>query len=146
MLKFFVYGAVAFSMLSMSAQANDTPSTLNEWMDQARSAVEDKMEYPESNVFLGEIDTNTFVVTVNRQGDILEFTSRVKAEKGSFDYASRQALKNADLPDLPLSYKADTLKFNLVLDYIQYADDPSRLHAADNIQENQIAKISPESN
>jgi translation elongation factor EF-Ts len=94
----------AISMIAVSAQAADKPSTINEWVKQASSAIEEKMEYPKTAAMTGETDTHTFVVTVNRQGDILEITKGDKVKRNYFDAASNRALRYVDLPDLPASY------------------------------------------
>ncbi len=111
------------SMTTASAQAADKPSTINEWVKQAGSAIEEKMEYPKTAAMTGETDTHTFVVTVNRQGDILEITKGDKVKRNYFDNASNRALRYVDLPDLPASYAKDTLSFALVLDYSNNEDE-----------------------
>lgn len=120
MLKFFTYTATvaAMSLYSLSAHAAQTPSDLDQWKDQASKAISDKVDFPETANLLGETDSNIFVVTVNRQGDILDVSKSVKAERNYFDAASFRALRYVDLPDLPASYKADTFSFSLELDYI----------------------------
>lgn len=118
MLKLFTCTAVAMSMFSISAQAGDISPNLNDWKAQASSAIGDKVKYPKTANLVGENGSNTFVVTVNKQGDILDVTKRVKAKMNYFDAASYRALKYVDLPALPSSYKADTYSFMVVLDYI----------------------------
>lgn len=114
----------AISMIAVSAQAADKPSTIKEWVKQASSAIEEKMEYPKTAAMTGETDTHTFVVTVNRQGDILEITKGDKVKRNYFDAASNRALRYVDLPDLPASYEKDTLSFALVLDYSNSENEP----------------------
>lgn len=119
MIKFFTYTAVAaaMSMFSISAQANDNSTQLKQWMKHASHAIEEKVSFPETANLLNESGSNTFVVTVNKQGDILEVSKRDKAKRNYFDDASYRALRYVDLPNLPASYKADTYSFSLVLDY-----------------------------
>lgn len=144
MLKFFTYTATAIGMLTMSAQADDVPSNLNDWIDQASKAVEAKMEYPKTATLLGETDTNTFVVTVNRQGDILEVTKNSKTKRTYFNKASSRALRYVDLPDLPSSYKKDTLSFALVLDYGPDENIRPRPEKVVKLSANQLIALSPE--
>ena len=82
------------------------------------------MEYPKTAAMTGETDTHTFVVTVNRQGDILEITKGDKVKRNYFDAASNRVLRYVDLPDLPASYEKDTLSFALVLDYSNNENEP----------------------
>ena len=118
MLKLFTCTAIAVSMFNISAQAGDAPSNLNDWKAQASSAIGDKVKYPETASLIGDNGSNSFVVTVNRQGDILDVTKSLKAKSDYFDAASYRALNYVDLPNLPSSYKADTYSFKVVLDYI----------------------------
>ena len=131
MIKFFTITAAAASMMALNANAGETPSTISGWVKQASSAIEAKMEYPETAAIIGDIGTNTFAVTVNRQGDVLNVTKQSRAKQSYFDNASYDALQYVDLPDLPASYKKDKLTFVLVLDYIQHEEDIARLHNSD---------------
>lgn len=132
----------ALSLFAVSALAADKPSTLNEWVKQSSSAIEAKMEYPETTSMLGETDTNTYVVTVNRQGDILEVTKGDKAKSQYFSIASNRALRYVDLPDLPASYKKDTLSFVLVLDYYDRDDPEQTQDAKPELSDKQIIALS----
>lgn len=118
MLKLFTYTTAAISLLSISAYAAEAPLSLDDWKDEASKAIGDKIEFPETANLLGEDGSNIFVVTVNRQGDILEVSKSVKAKRNYFDAASYRALRYVDLPDLPSSYKADTFSFSIELDYM----------------------------
>lgn len=131
----------AISMIAISAQAADKASTINEWVKQAGSAIEEKMEYPKTAAMTGETDTHTFVVTVNRQGDILEITKGDKVKRNYFDSASNRALRYVDLPDLPASYEKDTLSFALVLDYSNDQDEPEK-RDANKLSDRQVLALS----
>tara|TARA_R110002096_G_C14661614_1_gene728098 strand:+ start:18464 stop:18934 length:471 start_codon:yes stop_codon:yes gene_type:complete len=141
MIKLFTYTTVAVSMFTLSAQAADAPSTMNAWIDQASSAIEEKMEYPKTAALIGETDLHTLVVKVNRHGDILEVTKGDKAQSNYFDMASNKALRYVDLPDLPSSYKKDTLSFVLSLDYSN-KDKQSRQQVAKTLSDKQVIALS----
>ncbi len=121
----------ALALFAASAQAADKPSTINEWVEQASAAIEAKMEYPETAALVNETDTHTYVVTVNRKGDILDITKGEKESQAYFAQASGRALRYVDLPDLPASYKKDKLSFALVLDYTnQDIEEPKQTQVA----------------
>ncbi len=134
MIKSFTITAAVASLAALNAQAGETPQTINDWVSHASSAIEAKMEYPETAAMVGDIGTNTFAVTVNRQGDILDITKHSKAKRTYFDSASYKALRYVELPDLPTSYKKDKLTFVLVLDYIQNERDLALLHGPEEKQ------------
>lgn len=144
MIRRLAYTAALMSIFSITVQAEEAPTTVNEWMDQASSAITKKVEYPDRGAFYGQIDTNTFEVTVNRQGDILDYKGTVKAKRKYFDKASRRALGKVNLPSLPSSYEADTLSFSIVLDYIDTEKDLARLHGENYVQHKQITLLPPE--
>ncbi len=127
MIKYFLSSAALLGMTALPAQAATAPSTLNEWLNQAVEIVEDKMTYPEAEAFFGVIDSNRFELTVNRQGDILEFTQRNNANYKSFDIASNKTMSHIDLPDLPESYQGEILSFVLVMNYVMDEDDAEKL-------------------
>ncbi len=134
----------ALTLFAATAQAADKPSTINEWVEQASTAIEEKMEYPDTAALTNETDTHTYVVTVNRQGDILDVTKGEKESQEYFAQASGKALRYVDLPDLPASYKKDTLSFALVLDYTnQDVEEPKQTQVAkQELSERQLYALS----
>ncbi|MCC3862583.1 TonB C-terminal domain-containing protein [Pseudemcibacter aquimaris] len=127
MIKPLLFTAAALGMFTTSLNAAEAPSSISEWASEASKAIEAKMEYPETAIKSVEIDSNKFVLTVNHDGDVLDVEKLNKAEQTYFDQASYDAIRDADLPDLPKSYKKDTATVVLSLDYILKDDDVSKL-------------------
>lgn len=109
-------------LMGLPANAGDTPSDTQEWAKEAGTAISDVMSFPKIAERQGITGSATFVVTVNRDGDVVDYYPTGRTGAIHFKSSARRSLKNAHFPDLPESFSADQLSFTLNMSY-QYQED-----------------------
>ena len=114
----------AVGLMSFSATADDQ-SSLKQWAHEAGSEISSVMRYPMLAERQGHQGTTAYIVTINRDGDVLNFSNAGKRNKVIFNSASKRALKRVDFPALPDSYDGEQLRFKLTMEYRENVD-PTR--------------------
>lgn len=113
---------VAATGLMAFSSAADDRSDLRAWAQDAGKEISSKMTYPKIAERQGFTGSTSYIVTINREGDVLSYEATGERSKATFGSASRRALKRVDFPDLPDSYDYDDLTFTLSLDYKSRSD------------------------
>ena len=111
--------ALAFTGIAgLPVFAGDAPGNTNEWVMQAEKAIDSVMRYPLMAERQGKSGSASFVVTINRSGDVVDYYNTGYEGSILFRPATARSLKRAEFPALPASYNKDRLSFSLKLDYI----------------------------
>lgn len=105
------------SLMSFAVQANDTAMNTQEWANEAGKAISSVMRYPAIALRQGRDGSASFVVTVNRDGDVVDYYANGGKNAPSFKSSSKRALKMVDFPALPSSLKGDQVSFTLNMEY-----------------------------
>ena len=118
------FTAVATSMaiaglMSFTVQANDTSLDTQEWAKEAGNAISNEMKFPAFALRQGKSGTASFVVTVNRDGDVVDYYSTGSTSAASFRSSAKQSLNRVDFPALPSSIKGHQASFTLNMEYQQ---------------------------
>lgn len=106
-------------LMSFAVQANDTSLNTQEWAKEAGNAISNEMKFPAFALRQGRSGTASFVVTINRDGDVVDYYSTGGKSAASFRTSAKRALKTVDFPALPSSIKGDQLSFTLNMEYQQ---------------------------
>ena len=129
MIKDLLFTIALVSMFSVSAQSIDDPANLQEWTIQADKSISDKMKYPRLEKDIARTGTNSYKVTIDRQGGVIKYTNIASAKRASFNKASDSALKYVKFPSLPASYTPNQLTFTLNMFYYGSEEDEKKLSA-----------------
>lgn len=109
----------AASLMSVAATADDTPSDTQEWAQEAGVAINASMNYPRVARNHGKSGTASFKVTIDRDGDVVNYYSQKSTGTPALDNAAERALKLADFPAIPESFAGEQLSFSLEMTYRQ---------------------------
>ena len=94
------------------------PQNMKEWVTQASKLVASKMRAPVlSTSERNSAGANRYRVTINRRGEVLEYSQVVKAGHYKFDRATESTINYMSLPRLPSNYEQDELSFLLDMYY-----------------------------
>lgn len=104
-------------LMSFAIQADDTTMTTQEWTNAAGKAISDVMSYPAIALRQGRAGSASFVVTVNRDGDVVDYYATGGKNAMAFKSPSKSALKRVDFPALPATINGDQVSFTLNLEY-----------------------------
>lgn len=107
------------SFMGITAYAGDTPLNTKEWVKDAGIAINEVMAYPSVASHQGVTGTSAFQVTIDRNGDIVNYTAVRLSGKKALDKAAERALNNADFPSIPNTFAGDRLTFTLDLSFRQ---------------------------
>ena len=118
------YTAVATSLaiaglMSFAVQANDTPLNTQEWTQEAGTAISNAMTYPAIALRQGRSGSTSFVVTVNRDGDVVDYYANGGKNAVSFRASAKRSLEEVDFPALPSSIEGHQVSFTLNMEYQQ---------------------------
>lgn len=118
------FTAVATSMaiaglMSFAVQANDTSMNTQEWAKEAGNAISNEMKFPTLALRQGTSGSASFVVTVNRDGDVVDYYSTGGKSAGNFKSSAKRSLKRVDFPALPSSIRGHQVSFTLNMEYQQ---------------------------
>lgn len=116
--------AATTGLLAFPVSADDQ-NNLKTWAIEAGHEISASMHYPKIALRQGHVGSTSYIVTVNRDGDLMKYHSAGRKGKATFGSASRRALKLTNFPALPDSYDGEQLTFKLTLDYKEYVD-PTR--------------------
>jgi len=109
--------AIAASFALAPATLADTPSSLAEWAEDASKSVDAAMYYPKLAARTSGSGAASFRVTVDRDGDVISADKFSGRGSRILQGAAKRVVANADFPELPASLDADTLTFELRLNY-----------------------------
>ena len=118
------FTAVATSMaiaglMSFTVQADDSSMNAQEWAKEAGNAISNEMKFPAFALRHGRSGTASFVVTINRDGDVVDYYSTGGKSAVSFRSSAKRSLKRVDFPALRSSISGDQVSFTLNMDYQQ---------------------------
>jgi len=98
--------------------AGGHPQSMKEWVTQANKLVSAKMRVPVlSTSERNSAGANRYRVTINRRGEVLEYSPVITAGHHKFDRATENTIKYVPLPRLPSNYEQDELSFLLDMYY-----------------------------
>jgi len=118
MLKKITYVIAAMSLFVLPASADEAPENLTEWVTQANQLVDRYMRFPSlPQMVQHRIGANSYQVTINRQGEVLDYTRIAAADIAQFDRATVATINRVDFPELPANYAPDKLSFVLGVFY-----------------------------
>ena len=108
--------------MSLSTEAGEAagghPQNMKDWVTQANEAVAAKMRGPVlSTSERNSTGMNRYRVTINRRGEVLEYSPVITAGHHKFDRATESTINYVSLPILPSNYKQDELSFLLDMYY-----------------------------
>ena len=146
MIKASLLTIASVSMFSLSAQAAESPNDLNEWVSQAGVAISAKMHFPSKEITRRHIGTNSYEVTIDRQGEIVHYITTAQSERQAFDKASDRALKYVHFPELPAGYSPEQLRFSLNMYYYNTEKDIEKLRQRGSVKGQQIALLPLDNN
>lgn len=107
------------SLMTVAASAGDTPSNTKEWAQEASTAINAVMSYPRVARNHGKTGNASFTVTIDRDGEVVNYYTSSSTGVAALDSAAERALKNADFPAIPASFAGNSLTFSLELSYQQ---------------------------
>ena len=106
-------------LMSFAVQANDTSTNTQEWAKEAGTAISNEMKFPTFALRQGRSGSASFVVTVNRDGDVVDYYSTGGKSASSFRSSAKQSLNRVDFPALPASIRGHQVSFTLNMEYQQ---------------------------
>lgn len=106
-------------LMSFAVQANDTSLNTQEWAKEAGTAISNSMTYPAIALRQGKSGSASFVVTINRDGDVVDYYANGGKNASSFRASSKRALNTVDFPALPSSIRGHQASFTLNMEYQQ---------------------------
>jgi len=129
MLKKITYVIAAMSLFVLPASADEVPENLTEWVSQANQLVDQNMRIPVfSQMVENPTGANSYRVTIDRQGEVLDFTRLAAADLAKFDRATVATIKRVDFPELPADFAPEKLSFVLDMFYATTEYELRTLH------------------
>lgn len=104
---------VAASILTIPVYSGDPPANTEEWVSQAEEAFDAVMKYPRLALRDGSTGGATFVVTINHEGEVVDYYNTSKKRGMIFKSATSRSIKKADFPAIPINYDGEMLSFKL---------------------------------
>lgn len=103
-------------LLSQAVLAkHNPPKDMKAWALEAHSIVQNSLVTADNGMI--EDGSTSFSVTVNKDGELVAYSQENKEYGRGLNTVATGLITSVRFPDLPRSYKADSLTFNITLNF-----------------------------
>ena len=118
--------SIVGGLVVTSAATAGQPATMAEWKAEANASINKVMTFPVSATHRAATGSAQFRVTVGRDGRIIASEQKIRPSSHTLNFASKNAVRRVQFPELPDNYAADKLTFTLNLNYQSGRNIPHR--------------------